>query len=83
MNQRLEQMMDAADNDARLSDMHLFFQDCGCYQHERDQQPLPRCLQHHLHAKETRHGVGQHVRKGSDNKKERNDVFLPLRQTNQ
>lgn len=42
----------------------FFSQDCGCDQHERDEQPLPRCLQHHLHPEETRHGVGQHVRKG-------------------
>lgn len=41
-----------------------FFQDCGCYQHERDKQPLPRRLQHYLHSEETRHGDGQHVREG-------------------
>lgn len=45
-----------------------FFQDRGCDQHERDQQPLPRRLQHHLHAEETRHGDRQHIRKGPDNK---------------
>lgn len=47
----------------------LFFfllQDCGCYQHEWDQQPLPRRLQHHLHTEKTRHGDGQHIREGPD-----------------
>lgn len=47
--------------------LSFFFQDCSGNQHERDQQPLPRRLQHHLHAEETRHGFGEHLRKGSDN----------------
>lgn len=49
-----------------MSIYFCFFQDCGCYQHERDKQPLPRRLQHHLHSEETRHGDGQHVREGPD-----------------
>lgn len=49
-----------------MAESFASFQHCGCDQHERDQQPLPRRLQHHLHAEEARHGVRQLIWKGPD-----------------